>query len=312
MENAERADHRAVAGHRVINAGEDHHAAVQGIEDREDHRRRDQDAAVGAEERLGRGCAEVEVPFRDHRGDDFGREHAEDRVVEEDVEKCDADDRKEDRERNVALRILDFFGDAVEVVPAFIRPERGDDREGDDREERGERRRFRGHGEEVGRLGPKEEPRDHDEADRKELQDHEDVLHEGARADPADLNERERHDGADRHDLLRDGAERQNRGERPGEGDGERRDRRARRENEVREAAHERSAFAVGFAKVDVASAGLRHHGAELGVADAAHERDETAHKPNEKRETEAHLAAREDDAADVEDPRADHDAGED
>ena len=60
MENAERADHRAVAGHRVVNAGEDHHAAVQGVEDRKDHRRRNQDAAVGAEERLGRGRAEVE------------------------------------------------------------------------------------------------------------------------------------------------------------------------------------------------------------------------------------------------------------
>ena len=310
VELGEALEERAVAGHRVVHAREDHDAAVERIEDGEHHRRADDRHAGDAEERLGGSRAEVEVAVLHHFKNGVVGKHAVDGVVEDHIENGDAHDRKNEGEREVSLRVLHFLGDGVEVRPPFIGPEGREDGEGHHREDRREGRGFSREVEEVGRLLTHEEAAADDEENRQELQNHEDVLHHGAQLDAAHVDEGEHHDRHEGDRLLHHVVERIHARNRRSKGERERGNGARGREEEVRDAAHEGDALAVGFAQVHVVAAGLRHHGAEFGKADARKERDEAADCPDEERKAEIVAGALKHDAADVEDAGADHDAG--
>ena len=312
MQGAERSHHRAVARHRVVDAGEDHHAAVQGIEDRENHRSRDHGAAEGAEENVRRFATEVVVAPFDHRANRLVGQNAEDRVVEEDVKERDADDREDDRQGERTARVLDFFGDAVEVRPPFVGPEGRNDREGHGGKKGARGRKFFRHRKDRRFNVAHNQARTENDRNRKELQNHEDILNGGTRAHAPDVHKREKKDGARGEELLREGSHRDDGGKGRGKSDGQSRNRRGSGKDEARKAAHKRGAFAVGFAKINVGAPRLGHHRAELGVANAAHEGDEAACDPDEKSEAEIHTRTLEHDPADIEDPRADHDARKD
>ena len=68
--------------------------------------------------------------------------------------------------------------------------------------------------------------------------------------------------------------------------------------------------FAEGFPEVDIAAAGLGHHGAEFRIAEAAEQGDQTADDPDDQGKAHAHAAADQDIGAEVKDAGADHDAG--
>ena len=86
-------EERAVAGHGVVEAREDHHAAVERIEDRQNHGGADDEKTGRTEKRIGGSRAEIEVAARHHLNDRVVRKHAVDRPVEEHVEKRHAADR---------------------------------------------------------------------------------------------------------------------------------------------------------------------------------------------------------------------------
>ena len=121
----------AVAGHRIIGAGEDHNTAVERIEDRKDHRRADNQAAGVAEQPVSGLSAEIIVARIDHRNDGVIGQHPVDRVVEQNVEHRDANDRDDDGQRQVLFGMLDFLGNTVQVGPALISPHRSHNTEGD-------------------------------------------------------------------------------------------------------------------------------------------------------------------------------------
>lgn len=70
--------------------------------------------------------------------------------------------------------------------------------------------------------------------------------------------------------------------------------------------------LAKGFPQVDIAAAGLGHHGAQLGIAQTAEQGDKAADDPDQERQAHAHTAADQHIGAEVKDAGADHDTGQD
>ena len=71
--------------------------------------------------------------------------------------------------------------------------------------------------------------------------------------------------------------------EKPGEGDRDRRDRSGLDHQEQRPAVEKTPERAVGFAQINVLSAGARHHGGELAVAQSTNERERAGEEPHEQ-----------------------------
>ena len=303
---------QAVPCHGVRDPRRSEKRQVEKAERRDRDRRREEPVRSASEEAPDRVRRR-----RERRGEPVAAERPQVHDVHGDVNDDDDDGSRDERAGQRSPRIPRLLRDDVRALPAAIREE--------DRHQRrteAEKTRLRKRWKRSPRAGSRcrrrfsrrsEKPAHDENAERKDLQDHEPVQNAASRLDAENVDSREQCDRGDgQHERRRAAAsaagepegvlrERDRHG-----GDAAALDEEKGRPSE--EKSHER---VPRLAQVDVLAARERNRRCELGEHESARERDRAADDPRRKHESSGGKP-RGDDGGIDEDPRADDSAHDD